>query len=264
MLDAKPVELLWTGGFDSTFRLLTLLLDHRLPVQPSYLYDARRASAPIEVATMDRIRAALSHAHPHTRELLLPTRVESVPAHAPDDDVQHAFDAILRDHRIGDQYAFLARWCHARGLRDVELSCEWGPRGTPHALEPFMTPAASPHGLPTFRLHRDAPDAFQRVFGMYTFPLMRMTKLEEAQIATRNDWNALLAETWFCHRPTRSQRPCGFCNPCQYALEEGFGARIPRSRRALSHLFNATLMPLRGRARQVLRRLRRYDVPRYR
>ena len=264
MLDARPVELFWTGGFDSTFRLLALLLDHRLPVQPSYLYDEHRASAPIEVATMARIRATLAATHPQTRDLLLPTRTEPLPAHTPDDDIQRAFDALLRDHRIGDQYAFLSRWCRQRGLRDVELSCEWGPRGTPHALEPYMTPAASPQGLPTFRLHRDAPEDFQRVFGVFTFPLIGMTKLEEAQIATLRGWNDILGETWFCHHPTRKQRPCGFCNPCQYALEEGFGARIPPSRRALSQLYNATLMPLRGFARQMRRRLRRYDVPRYR
>lgn len=264
MHGAKPVEFFWTGGWDSTFRLLTLLLEHRLPVQPSYVYDERRASAPIEVATMERIREALVKAHPHTREMLLPTRIVQLHDRAPDDDIQRAFDAILRTHRIGDQYAYLARYCRDNGLADVELSIEWGPRGTPNALEPHLVPAASKEELPTFRLRDDAPEAFRRVFGAFTFPLMGMTKLEEAQIATRNGWNELMAETWFCHRPTKDLRPCGFCNPCQYALEEGFGARIPRSRRALSRLYHATLMPLRGRARQVLRRFRRYDVPRYR
>jgi hypothetical protein len=127
----------------------------------------------------------------------------------------------------------------------------------------LIVASASPAGLPTFRLRDDAPEEFRLVFGGFTFPLMAMSKLEESQIATRNGWNDLMAETWFCHRPTRDLRPCGFCNPCQYAIEEGFGARIPRSRRALSRLFNATLMPLRGRARQVLRRFRQPGVPRF-
>ena len=254
MHDGKPVDLLWTGGFDSTFRLLTLLLEHRVPVQPWYLHDERRASTPIEEATMARLRAEISMAHPQVRALFLPTRTAPLTAGRVDDDIQHAFDAILREHRIGDQYAFLARWCREHDLHDVELSIEWGPRGTPHAVEPYMTPAASRHGLPTFRLHPDAPDAFQRVFGVFTFPLISMTKLDEARIAASHGWSELLAETWFCHRPTRNQRPCGFCNPCQYALEEGFGSRIPPSRRALSRLFNVTLLPLRGRARQMLRR----------
>src|SRR5262245_9329039 len=121
-MQGTPVQLLWTGGWDSTFRLLCLVLEHRVPVQPSYLLDERRVSAPIELVTMERLRERLATLHPHTRELLLPTRIERVPPVAPDDDIQRAFNRILRTHRIGDQYAFLARFCRAHGLHDAELS----------------------------------------------------------------------------------------------------------------------------------------------
>jgi len=55
-----PVDLLWTGGWDSSYRLLSLLLDLRLPVQPIYLYDDKRVSAPVEVQTMQRLRERLA------------------------------------------------------------------------------------------------------------------------------------------------------------------------------------------------------------
>ena len=49
------VNLLWTGGWDSTFRLLQLLLLHRVAVAPHYLEDPTRASTQIELETMARI-----------------------------------------------------------------------------------------------------------------------------------------------------------------------------------------------------------------
>jgi hypothetical protein len=65
-----------------------------------------------------------------------------------------------------------------------------------------------------------------------------------------------MAMTWFCHTPAQDGLPCGFCNPCQYAIQDGFAWRIPEKRRALSELYGKTLQPLRGKTRQLLRRLR--------
>ena len=41
-----PVQILWTGGWDSTFRLLQLLLELKLEVIPHYVIDDTRESAP--------------------------------------------------------------------------------------------------------------------------------------------------------------------------------------------------------------------------
>lgn len=249
----RPVELLWTGGWDSTFRLLVLLLAHRLPVQPSYLRDARRVSMPIELDTMARLRDALAETHPHTRDCLLPTREVSLPHASPDDDIQRAFARLMRLYWFGDQYAYLARFCRDYRLQDVELSVEWFTRGTSAVLAPQAAPTQSPHGLPTWRLRADADPDLRMIFGAYSFPLLRTSRDAMADVIASNEWNQLMAMTWFCHRPAKGLRPCGFCNPCQYAVEEGFGWRIPRGRRVLSKLYGRTLWPLRGRARQWLR-----------
>src|SRR5688572_33020809 len=41
-IEAAPVALLWTGGWDSTFRLLMLLLVERRAVQSYYIVDRLR------------------------------------------------------------------------------------------------------------------------------------------------------------------------------------------------------------------------------
>jgi hypothetical protein len=83
-----PVQILWTGGWDSTFRLLQLLLELKLPVIPHYVIDDTRESAPIEIRTMERIRQALADKYPETRERLHPTRIGRVTDLQPEPDVQ--------------------------------------------------------------------------------------------------------------------------------------------------------------------------------
>ena len=55
----SAVPLLWTGGWDSTYRLLYLLLVDGTAVQPIYLVEYQRKSALHEVASMARIRERL-------------------------------------------------------------------------------------------------------------------------------------------------------------------------------------------------------------
>ncbi|HWI24240.1 MAG TPA: hypothetical protein VNS59_04895, partial [Lysobacter sp.] len=102
-----PVHLLWTGGWDSTFRLLELLLLHRLPVAPHYVADPTRASTQTELETMARIGDTLRATHPRTRALLQPVRVAAIGDVPPDGESIEALRAIRTRLFIGDQYAWL-------------------------------------------------------------------------------------------------------------------------------------------------------------
>lgn len=252
-----PVQLLWTGGWDSTFRLLRLLLDLKRPVAPIYLQDETRASLPVEIETMDRIRAALAAAHPHTRALLRPTTFVRVADIAPDATIQRAGDRLAAKYGIGSQYPWLARFCRERGLHEIEMAAENARQGAGLVLLDNIAPARSPHGYPTHRVPPDAkdPDAFL-VFGAFSYPQIELTRLDTLEIARRNGWDEWMDMTWFCHRPARGMQPCGLCNPCLYAIKEGFGWRIPRRRRTLSAAYRVTLLPLRKACRHVLLQLR--------
>ena len=71
---AESVNLLWTGGWDSTFRLLSLSLLHQRPVQPYYIITWDRPSTGAEIQTMCDIKRLLFKKHPETKSLLRPTR----------------------------------------------------------------------------------------------------------------------------------------------------------------------------------------------
>src|SRR4249919_454123 len=66
-------RLFWTGGWDSTYRLLWLLLVEGRHVEPIYLVDETRRSLHVERRTMQHLRERLAEIDPQTRNLLLPT-----------------------------------------------------------------------------------------------------------------------------------------------------------------------------------------------
>ncbi|UHQ19089.1 7-cyano-7-deazaguanine synthase [Lysobacter sp. KIS68-7] len=252
-MDKAPVSVFWTSGWDSTFRLLFLLLEHRLPVAPTYVVDPTRGSAGAERQAMARIREALFEQHPHTRELLLPVNEVPLGDIAPDPGLTRAFRRLAVVHHLGDQYDWLARYCKQRGLDGVELSVErtfHGPHGVLHGRAIRVTDA---HGLETFRVPPEYEDADAlALFGAFSMPLFDMTKEDTADVARRHGWLDILGLTWFCHRPTRDGNPCGICNPCLYAIEQGFGWRVSERRRAMSAVYRRTLLPLRRFARSHL------------
>jgi len=256
MDDATPVKVFWTSGWDSTFRLLSLLLEHRLPVAPTYVMDPTRGSLGAEREAMARICEALFEQFPHTRTLLLPVREVPLADIAPDPVVTGAFRRLAVPFKLGDQYDWLARYSKQHGLDGVELSVErtfHGPHGVLHGHAIQVTDA---HGLPTFRVPPDYADTDAlALFGAFSMPLFDMTKEDTADVARREGWLDLLGLTWFCHRPTRGGQACGLCNPCIYAIEQGFGWRVSGGRRALSAVYRRTLRPLRRFARsQMLKR----------
>ena len=251
MEDTTPVNMFWTSGWDSTFRLLSLLLEHHLPVAPIYIVDPTRSSAVAERQAMTRIREALFAQHPHTRTLLRPVKEVPLADIAPDPELTSAFHRVALVHRLGDQYDWLPRYCRQHGLDGVEVSVErtfHGPHGVLHGQGVQVSDA---HGIPTFRVPPDYPDVDARtLLGAFSMPLFDTTKQDTADVARRQGWLELLGLTWFCHRPTHDGQPCGLCNPCLYAIEQGFGWRISTRRRVVSAVYRRTLLPLRRLARR--------------
>lgn len=243
-------RLLWTGGWDSTFRLLCLLLVHRRSVTPYYLLRGKRPSTPIEVDTMARIRDALADHHPHTRELLQPTFFCDVADLSPDATITDAYERMLRNTFLGRQYEWLARFCTQQGIAEIELCIHRDDKA--HAvLEPFVVEREEAGGR-TWRLDaarvsqaENAAD-LQVFFRHFAFPLFETTKLQMASQAQAQGWESLMAMTWFCHNPLRNGQPCGCCHPCLYTIEEGLGHRLPRWSRTRSAIYRNWLLPIKS------------------
>lgn len=222
---------------------------------------------------MARIRAAIAQrqaASAAGREPLLgPTNfieISEIPA-AP--EITSAFNRLRTISRLGVQYEFLARYAKHEGLSGLELSIHVDDRAfafVAESVEEFqdrgesnwrLSGAASPAtavdapvGIPgaagenSTSLPRDLD-----IFACFRFPLLHTSKVDMAEIAAKEGYADLMEFTWFCHNP-RHGKPCGTCDPCDFAAIEGMAHRLPKLARWKGQFARTAL----GR---TVRRLRR-------
>lgn len=212
-------QLLWTGGWDSTFRLLDLVLVRQLSVQPHYIVDPGRRSASKELATMDNIRDAIAAISPDASVRILPNIVTDLRDLRPDAEITASFQRLRQAAHLGSQYDWLARYADQRNIVGLELAIHRDDRA--HA---FVTRQVAPA----------VPADINRIFGAFEFPLLDRTKRGMRDDAARRGLSHVLDLTWFCF--SGNAEPCGVCAPCRYTIQEGLGYRLPIRSRARYYL----------------------------
>lgn len=207
-LEAPPlVHLFWTGGWDSTFRLLEAAISERRQVQPYYVIDPDRASHPAELRAMEQIRTKANAGAAEGRIAPLITlhrsdlRVTS--------DISQAYHRLKQIGPLGSQYAWLAAARRKLDLPAIELSIHQDDKAHRFLVK----------GL-------EGSPAVQTLFAGYEFPLREMTKSEMHRAAERAGFLPLLELSWFCH--SGGTLPCGLCSPCGDAMRENMSYRMPR------------------------------------
>lgn len=218
---SSAVPLLWTGGWDSTFRLLSLLLIEQRVVQPYYVIDRLkyRPAVPAEQEAMRKIRELITSRSPAAASRLLPTIECPVGEIAPNREIEQHYERCLHTGFIGGQYEWLARYCIEHGIDAMELSIHRDDKAR-EMLEDLIDPSRT-------RLDpRFAGDSRYELFKRFRFPLFDKTKEQMRLEARQAGFEDAMKLTWFCHRP-RNGAPCGTCNPCIYTIEEGLGDRVP-------------------------------------
>jgi hypothetical protein len=228
---AAMTPLLWTGGWDSTYRLLSLLLGEERAVQPYYILDnpRYRPAVPAEREAMRRIRQRLLHRYPEAAVRLVDTiecRLVDIDA---DTELARYYERCLATGFIGGQYEWLARYCRQHGIEGMELSIHRDDKAR-ELLVDLIDPTSRDRLDPQF-----AGDCRYELFKSFRFPLFDITKRQMLAQARLAGFEDLMQLTWFCHRPRRGD-PCGTCNPCIYTIEEGLGERVPLAGRVRYHL----------------------------
>jgi hypothetical protein len=241
-------QLLWTGGWDSTFRLLWLVRTEARQVQPIYLIDAHRQSLGQELRALATIRRELARLDPAAAARILPTRFADLADLPPDPQVGESFRRIKATYPfVGSQYHWLATYCENTGAAALELASHKETPGRVSGLTQLLRPWLVPCGnqaSENWRLGPGCPDPdLQRLFGRMAFPLTNLSKLEMQEQARRQGFAEILEFTWFCHHP-RGRQPCGLCSPCVQTAMEGLGRRLPpaaRFRLAIRNLWRQSL-----------------------
>ena len=113
------VNVLWTGGMDSSFRMIQLS-KFPLLIQPVYIMDNRR-SEKRELSAITEITRAIED-HPETCCTILPLLKFDVTKIPPDKEITDAFQRLHKVIPIGSQYDWLARF--AKLYPGIEISFE--------------------------------------------------------------------------------------------------------------------------------------------
>jgi hypothetical protein len=236
--DDLPAKLFWTGGWDSTFRLLQLVLVEKRPVQPYYLIDPKRQSLRNEIKACRDIKERLFKECPLTRDLILPTIYYEVGDLKEDEELLEAYHVFMQFKVLDTQYLWLSLFCKQMGLSDMELGVE----GVTQSVKPierrvWYSILVPIEGTRQARIADEFKDTVvQTLFGFFRFPIRGYTRAEMETEAQVGGWLDYLYMTWFCHCPVQGKYPCGTCDPCHQVIIRSYGKRIPWQRRLYAKL----------------------------
>jgi 7-cyano-7-deazaguanine synthase in queuosine biosynthesis len=206
---SNPTHLLWTGGWDSTFRLLQLLFVEKKVVKPHYIVTAQECVGK-EIDTISKICRKISRQYSEQGKLLLPITYTGIGEIKNNKAITEEYKKIAESQKINQQYEFLARYCEQIGVSSMDLGIL-----SNETFDDFITNI-------TF-------------FKYFEFPLLGLTKSKMEEIAKKNGWTKLMKMTWFCRRP-KNGRPCGICGPCTDVAKAGMGWRLPLKARIIANI----------------------------
>ncbi len=234
-----PLNILWTGGWDSTFRVLQAVLVEGRTVRPYYLINSGRTSTLQELFAIDRIKAGARQRA--TTGRILPVEYASKADVPHEEDLAAMHETMSRRMTVGTQYEWLARFARRYELDALELCVEKYPAGEESDFFQYL--AANVEGTGRDCRLKAGHDEELSLFARFRFSTIHLTKLEMGALARRHGFYDLMEKTWYCHFPLMNQ-PCGRCRPCTMARKH-------------RHVSFAAMPVVRGILRQVYRLGRR-------
>ena len=219
----KEKKILWTGGQDSTFRVMQLC-NQGVKIQPIYVLDTDRRSTNNEIKAINIIKKELSIKFPDS--LIQETIFIDINDINVTSKTNNYYKKLKTEKHLGLQYAWLCEL--ADKYPQIELCVHKDDKATF-----FISKKESDKN------YKEA----QYIFQNFSFPLLDYTKLQMKKEAEILGCQEILELSWFCHDPIKN-KPCGICNPCKYTFEEGMGCRFTFKSK-LYHYCRWFFIPLR-------------------
>lgn len=225
------VRIFWTGGWDSTFRVLYATLVDGRRVDPHYIIDTGRRSSLDELRAISKVRDSLRIYNKHAYERVSSLQITSGNEIPEDMEITNSWKRLRCRMDIARQYDWLARYAKSKNLTDLELCAVRDGH-----LYLFLKENVERTAFGSYRLKRGvAGDDGGEVFARVEFPTFEYTKAQMKDIAKEQGFLKILEQSWFCHEPIHG-RPCGMCNPCVTAVETGMEYRLTRTALFRHHL----------------------------
>lgn len=258
------VNVFWTGGLDSTYRICQLS-KLNVDIYPFYFRFPFRRNINEELQAINIMTAKISQRE-DTKATLQPLQIIEMEQIDDEKEIIEAYNWV-KEHSVVEfglkrfpiQYLYLASFCKKKGIK-----CEIGMEYEPHsrifsiinkygALQKVKN-----NEIAYFQLDLENSNPYLVTllqYFYYPIPLFYMSKLDEVEEYKKMEMEDVMKDTWFCHHPING-KPCGFCSPCRQVVAAKMSYRLPQSaiwRNRFAYVFLLWTDKLRPLAKKVFR-----------
>lgn len=215
----EKIEVLWSGGWDSTFMLCLLAKTKDAVIQPFYL-DIHRHIRKRELMAVSAILKVLRKKK-DLKAVIRPVRYVDMKYFSPAQDVLDAFDKYKSEpYLIGGQQRYIAEFSKShKGI------C-WGQERyleTPGHMTRLLYEKGhmkfDKDGVGYFDRDDCDPDVFT-LFGNLSCPVAKYSELMMWDKIREWHYEDVFSHISFCYYPVDG-KPCGVCLPCRVKLKQG-------------------------------------------
>ena len=229
--DENLVTLLWSGGWDGTFRLLQLA-ENDIQIQPIYVIDAERRSNDNEIEAMHKILKRIKENKLFKAKILdiVYYKVEWILENCKDSEISENFRYLREKYKIGAQYEWFSLLCKKLNIKMESAVVHQYHGKVEDAIieEGILAPIENDFLEGRFHvLPKDEIKTAYIVFENMILQVIKLSKEDEWHIAEEKGWMDIMELSWFCHSPING-KPCGLCGPCDDAMNTGMEWRMPK------------------------------------
>lgn len=216
-------NVLWTGGFDSTYIILSLSRQN-VEIQPFYCFDDKRKSINYEYRAIENIYNFLIN-NKNTKAKLLKPKFIRIDDIEKNEAITNAYHSIRKKTKIGTQYEYLSRL--ANNYPGLEMGVEKhinGFGGLNNAVSKYGSWICT-DGIKYIDKNKSSNDIVL-LFGNFIFSIATLTEQDMLNNIHSWEYDDVLNMVWFCHDPING-KPCGLCRPCQQKMEDKMEMLLP-------------------------------------
>lgn len=234
----KTKNLLWTGGWDSTYRFVELSF-HEIVIQPIYVFGDNRLSERYERKAMNIILNLVQN-DSRTKAKILPIILIEKSSIKEDFLITEAFKRVYKVTELGSQHEWIARL--AKQFPNLEI-------GTEKTDESISRIMKSINRYGKIELNSKGDNIFvpnqigndgDLLFGNLRFPIINKSGPEMRDDITLWGYSEVMENIWFCHRPYFGEM-CGICHPCQLKIDTGMNHLFTNN--SLNRYYNRDKFP---------------------
>lgn len=220
----QMISVLWTGGWDSSYRVIELSKMDVI-IQPVYILDDERISKEYELKSIHTITDMLKK-RPETKAEFFPLAIENVKDLPKDEHIEEVTAYLSKKYGWGIQHNWTARIALKYPM--IEMNIEKVVKGympTREIIKEHGKLKISDHGWVVDRDNSD--DVLITALGNITLPIFEVTEVEMAENVKKWGYEDVMSNIWFCHDPIHG-KPCGLCSPCHTKYDSNMRFLLPK------------------------------------